>query len=41
MRIDDFSTELLEKYQPEDVVVVTVERNQRYLENLDEYLTCK
>lgn len=41
VRIDDFSTELLEKYQPEDVVVVTVERNQRYLENLDEYLTCK
>ncbi len=38
VRIDDFTPELLEKYHPEDVVVITVERDQRYMENLDEYI---
>lgn len=38
VRIDDFSKEILETYQPEDVIVVTVERDQRYLENIDTYL---
>ena len=38
VRIDDFSQELLEKYDPQDVVMVMVERNQRYMENPDQYL---
>ena len=38
VRIDDFTPELLEKYKPDDVVVITVERNQRYMENLDQYI---
>ena len=38
VRIDDFTPELLEKYKPDDVVVITVERDQRYMENLDQYI---
>ena len=38
VRIDDFNQELLEKYEPDDVVVITVERDQRYMENLDSYI---
>ncbi len=41
VRIDDFTQGLLEKYKPDDVVLVTVERNQRYLENLDTYMIGK
>ena len=41
VRIDDFTPGLLEKYKPDDVVLVTVERNQRYLENLDTYMIGK
>ena len=38
VRIDDFKQELLDKYAPDDVVVITVERDQRYMENLDSYI---
>ena len=38
VRIDDFTPELLEKYEPDDVVLITVERDQRYMENLDSYI---
>ena len=38
VRIDDFTPELLEEYKPDDVVVITVERDQRYMENLGEYI---
>ena len=38
VRIDDFTQEILEKYHPQDVVMVTVERNQRYMENPDQFL---
>ena len=38
VRIDDFAPEILEKYEPDDVVVITVERDQRYLENLSAYI---
>ena len=38
VRIDDFDQELLEKYAPDDVVMITVERDQRYMENLDSYI---
>ena len=41
VRIDDFTQELLDEYQPDDVVVITVERDQRYLENLDQYICGK
>lgn len=41
VRIDDFTPELLEEYAPQDVAVITVERNQKYMENLDEYLAPK
>lgn len=33
VRIDDFDQELLDKYEPDDVIVITVERDQRYMEN--------
>ena len=29
---------IVEKYHPQDVVMVTVERNQRYMENPDQFL---
>ena len=35
VRIDDFDQELLDKYEPDDVIVITVERDQRYMEKLD------
>ncbi|WP_455503182.1 alginate O-acetyltransferase AlgX-related protein [Blautia sp.] len=38
VRIDDFNQELLEKYMPDDVILITVERDQRYMENLDSYI---
>ena len=38
VRIDDFKQELLEKYMPNDVILITVERDQRYMENLDSYI---
>ena len=38
VRIDDFNQELLEKYLPDDVILITVERDQRYMENLDSYI---
>lgn len=38
VRIDDFNQELLEKYMPNDVILITVERDQRYMENLDSYI---
>ena len=38
VRIDDFTPELLERYMPDDIVMITVERNQRYMENLDSYI---
>lgn len=38
VRIDDFTPDLLEKYTPDDVVMITVERDQRYMENLDNYI---
>lgn len=41
VRIDDFTPELLEEYAPQDVAVITVERNQKYMENLDQYLGSK
>lgn len=41
VRIDDFTPELLAEYQPQDVVAVTVERNQKYMENLDQYFGVK
>ena len=36
--IDDFDQELLDKYEPDDVIVITVERDQRYMEKLDSYI---
>ena len=30
--------ELLDKYEPDDVIVITVERDQRYMEKLDSYI---
>ena len=38
VRIDDFDQELLDKYEPDDVIVITVERDQRYMEKLDSYI---
>lgn len=38
VRIDDFTQEILEKYHPQDMVMVTVERNQRYMENPNQFL---
>ncbi len=35
VHIDSFTPDMLEEYQPDDVAVITVERNQRYLEDLD------
>ena len=38
VRIDDFDQELLDKYESDDVIVITVERDQRYMEKLDSYI---
>ena len=35
VHIDSFTPDLLDQYQPDDVAVILVERNQRYLEGLD------
>lgn len=35
VHIDQFTPDMLKDYQPDDVAVITVERNQRYLEDLD------
>lgn len=37
VHIDQFTPDMLEKYKPDDVAVITVERNQKYLENLDQF----
>lgn len=38
LRIDDYTPDLLEKYKPDDVAVLLVERNQKFMEHIDEYL---
>ena len=35
---ESFDQELLDKYEPDDVIVITVERDQRYMEKLDSYI---
>lgn len=35
VHMDSFTPDMLAEYQPDDVAVITVERNQRYLEDLD------
>lgn len=37
VHIDEFTPDMVSKYQADDVAVITVERNQKYLENLDLY----
>ena len=37
-RIDDFTPEVLKTYQPDDVAVLLVERNQKFMENIDQYM---
>lgn len=37
VHIDHFTPELMEKYQPQDVAVILVERDQHYMEELSKY----
>lgn len=37
VHIDEFTPDMIGNYQPDDVAVITVERNQKYMENLDQY----
>lgn len=37
VHIEEFTPDMVSKYQADDVAVITVERNQAYMENLDQY----
>ena len=38
VHIDAFEPEMVTEYRPDDVIILTVERNQDYMEKIDEYL---
>ena len=38
VHIDAFKPEMVSEYRPDDVIILTVERNQAYMEKIDEYL---
>lgn len=38
VHIDAFQPEMAGEYEPDDVIILTVERNQAYMEKIDEYL---